>query len=99
MTSCSTDADRIAAAASVVRSRWHCNAKTAVILGTGLGGLADGLASPTIIAYGDIPGFPRYPALAHKGRLVCGDWSGIPVIALQGRSHLYEGYSVGELTF
>jgi len=98
MAPCTTTADRVAAAASFIRRHWACEAKTAVILGTGLGELAENLPAATTIAYGDISGFPRSTALAHKGRLVCGELTGTPVIMMQGRCHLYEGYSFDELT-
>ncbi len=95
---CSTTADRIAVAANSIRRQWSCEAKAAVILGTGLGDLAQNLASATTLEYRDIPGFPCSTALAHKGRLVCGELNGAPVIMMQGRCHLYEGYSIDELT-
>jgi len=98
MTSCFSTADRVAAAVRHVRERWSCVANTAVILGTGLGELADEMNGGTTLAYADIPGFPRSTALAHKGRLVCGELRGAPVIMMQGRCHLYEGYCVDELT-
>ena len=98
MALCTTTADRVAAAASFIRRHWACEAKTAVILGTGLGELAENLPAATTIAYGDISGFPRSTALAHKGRLVCGELTGTPVIMMQGRCHLYEGYSFDDLT-
>jgi purine-nucleoside phosphorylase len=94
----STSADRVAAAAESIRRRWPSAAKTAVILGTGLGELADEVQAATAIPYCEIPGFPRSTALAHKGRLVCGELQGRPVIVLQGRCHLYEGYQLDELT-
>src|SRR6185436_8397621 len=94
----STTTDRIAAAAGAIRSRWSCDAKTAVILGTGLGELAEQLASATVIDYRDIPGFPCSTALAHKGRLVCGQLGEAQVIMMQGRCHCYEGYAMDELT-
>jgi purine-nucleoside phosphorylase len=93
-----TTADRVAFAVETIRGRWSCSATTAVILGTGLGELADELAAATAIDYRDIPGFPRSTALAHKGRLVCGELDGAPVILLQGRCHLYEGYRISDLT-
>jgi purine-nucleoside phosphorylase len=94
---CLTNADRVAAAASFIRRSWSCEAKAAVILGTGLGELAENLAAATTLAYGNIPGFPCSTALAHKGRLVCGELNGAPIIMMQGRCHLYEGYSIDEL--
>jgi len=98
MASCSTTADRVAAAASLIRRHWSCEAKTAVILGTGLGELAENLTDTATIPYKDIPGFPCSTALAHKGHLVCGEFSGVPAIMMQGRCHLYEGYSFDDLT-
>src|SRR2546421_11970991 len=98
MGSCSTIADRVAAAVDKIRRHWSCDAKAGVILGTGLGELADDLTAAATINYGDIPGFPCSTALAHKGRLVCGELDGAPVIMMQGRCHLYEGYSFDELT-
>src|SRR3569623_375389 len=98
MGSCSTPADRVAAAVAAIRARWTCDAKVAVILGTGLGELADEMTASTTINYRDIPGFPRSTALAHKGRLVCGDLCGEPVVMMQGRCHLYEGYQLDDLT-
>jgi purine-nucleoside phosphorylase len=68
-------------------------------LGTGLGELADEVASSATLSYRDIPGYARSSALAHKGHLVCGELNGAPVIMLQGRCHGYEGYSLAELTF
>src|SRR4051812_5686208 len=98
MAPCSTIADRTAAAVSFIRRHWSCEAKAAVILGTGLGELAEDLAVATAISYRDIPGFPCSTALAHKGRLVCGELGGKPVVMMQGRCHLYEGYSADDLT-
>ena len=91
--------DQIAAAVSAINSRWTCSAKTAMILGTGLGDLADEMVADTIIPYGEIPGFPCSTALAHKGRLVCGRLNGSPVMMLQGRCHLYEGHPLPVVTF
>jgi purine-nucleoside phosphorylase len=93
-----TISDRVAAAAGAIRRRWSCSAQTAVILGTGLGELADEVAAAIAIPYSEIPGFARSTALAHKGRLVCGEVGATPVIMLQGRCHFYEGYDLNELT-
>lgn len=92
-------ADRIAAAVSAIRERWSCPATTAVILGTGLGDLADEVTDSAMIGYREIPGFGRSTALAHKGRLVCGQLNGKPIVMLQGRCHGYEGYTLDDLTF
>lgn len=96
---CTTTADRIATAAKMIREHWPCEAKTAVILGTGLGELADEIDPQAVISYDDIPGFTRSTALAHKGRLVGGELHDQPVIFLQGRCHLYEGYSPADVCF
>ncbi len=82
---------------AAIRERWTGEASLAVILGTGLGELADEVAADAVIPYRDLPGFPRSTALAHKGRLVCGMLGGRQVIMLQGRCHLYEGYAAGQL--
>ena len=66
----------------------------AIILGTGAGVLAEQIDIETTIDYGQIPNFPKSTALGHKGQLVCGRLADQPVIAMQGRFHLYEGYDV-----
>ena len=70
-----------------------------MILGTGLGALADELKAETTIPYADIPGFPLSTVESHAGRLMCGTLSGKTVVAMQGRFHRYEGYSLGQVTF
>src|SRR5262245_4533182 len=85
-------------AVAVIRQRWDGPAKTAVILGTGLGDLADEISVEATIPYRELPGFPRSTALAHKGRLVCGRMGGTPVLMMQGRCHLYEGYGLADIT-
>jgi purine-nucleoside phosphorylase len=87
------------AAVAAIRSRWKGNAAIGVILGTGLGELADEVAAGAIIPCRDIPAFPQSTALAHKGRLVCGTLAGQSVVMLQGRCHLYEGYPLQAVTF
>ena len=84
---------------AIIRSRWSGRADTAVILGTGLGELAEEVQAEAIIPYRDLPGFPHSTALAHKGRLVCGTLGGSPVVMMQGRCHLYEGYPLASLAF
>ena len=98
MLSANATNDRLAEeAAAVVRDRWDCAAETGLILGTGLGELAEEIEAEASIAYREIPHFPRSTALAHKGLLLCGRLAGMPVIAMQGRSHLYEGYRLDDL--
>ncbi len=81
-------------ALAVVRARWSGMPQVAIILGTGLGDLADEIDTEQIIPYREIPHFPHSTALAHKGNLICGTLDDVPVIVMQGRCHLYEGYPV-----
>ncbi|KFO08814.1 Purine nucleoside phosphorylase, partial [Balearica regulorum gibbericeps] len=73
--------------------------KTAIICGSGLGGLADALVNKTVFLYEDIPHFPRSTVAGHVGRLVFGELNGHPCVCMQGRFHHYEGYSVSTITF
>ena len=86
-------------AADYIASRLPIIPQTAIILGSGLGVLADQIESPIIIPYGDIPHFMRSTATGHKGNLICGKLGGITVIAMQGRFHYYEGYTMQQVTF
>jgi purine-nucleoside phosphorylase len=70
-----------------------------LILGSGLGGFADGLARATAIDYADVPHFPRSHVAGHKGRLVIGERAGARCIAMQGRVHMYEGHSAATVGF
>lgn len=89
----------IAAAVAVIRNRWDGAPQDAVVLGTGLGAVADLIDAEAVVPYSEIPGFPRSTALAHKGQLVCGRLAGRVVVALQGRCHLYEGHCFERLAF
>ena len=86
-------------AASVVRSRFPDTPVAGIILGTGLGGLASLIAVTETIDYADIPGFPLSTVETHSGRLLCGTLGGKAVIAMQGRFHRYEGYSLQQVTY
>jgi len=70
-----------------------------LVLGSGLGGLADRFGSAEAIPYSDLPGFPEPAVEGHAGVLVLGTLAGVPVVAMRGRAHLYEGYAVREATF
>lgn len=70
-----------------------------LVLGSGLGGFADELSDATRIPYNNIPFFPRSTAIGHAGQMVIGSAAGVPVAAMQGRVHLYEGYSAQEVAF
>jgi purine-nucleoside phosphorylase len=91
--------ERIDEAVAVIRARSNVRPRVAIILGTGLGGLAARIDSPVVIEYGDIPGFPLSTVESHAGRLLLGHLSGCPVVAMQGRFHRYEGYSLQQATF
>jgi purine-nucleoside phosphorylase len=67
--------------------------RVAVVLGSGLGGLAEAVSAPTRIPYGDIPGFPVPRVEGHAGELIAGELEGVPVILQSGRFHLYEGHA------
>ena len=69
-----------------------------IVLGSGLGKLADKIENPTVIAYKDIPNFSVSTAVGHKGNLIAGQLGGKPVLAMQGRFHYYEGYPMEQVT-
>ena len=91
------------AAAKLILSRTPLRPKIGLVLGSGLGAFADSLTDATRVPYAEIPAFPQSTAIGHAGRLVIGNVVGnagpIPVAAMQGRVHLYEGYSAQEVTF
>ncbi len=87
------------AAAQVVRDRFGRVPDVAIILGTGLGALGRAIDAQTVIDYEDIPGFPLSTVESHAGRLLCGTLGGKTVVAMQGRFHLYEGYTAQQVAF
>jgi purine-nucleoside phosphorylase len=91
--------ERAEHAARTVRARLTTEPRIAIVLGSGLGGFADDFADAVRIPYEEIPGFPRSTAEGHVGRLVAGTVDSVPVLAMQGRVHYYEGYSLEEVTF
>jgi purine-nucleoside phosphorylase len=91
--------DRVQAAAAVVRKAAGLQPAVAIILGTGLGALADEIAVEASIPYDQIPGFPLSTVESHAGRLLLGHLGSRPVVAMQGRFHRYEGYGLAEVTF
>jgi purine-nucleoside phosphorylase len=90
--------DQIQEASRAVRAKWPGRPRAGIILGTGLGGLTEDIAAEAAIPYEAIPHFPRSTAPSHAGRLVCGRLAGQPVVAMEGRFHFYEGYSLKEIT-
>ena len=91
--------NRIETAAEVVRKRSPLSPDVAIILGTGLGGLADQIDVEVSIPYEQIPGFPLSTVETHAGRLLLGRLGKRSVVAMQGRFHRYEGYGLAEVTF
>jgi purine-nucleoside phosphorylase len=91
--------DRIQAAADVVRQNSRIVPDVGLILGTGLGGLAREIEVESSISYDRIPGFPLSTVETHAGRLLLGRLGGRAVVAMQGRFHRYEGYSLADVTF
>ncbi|HEV8697925.1 MAG TPA: purine-nucleoside phosphorylase [Candidatus Limnocylindrales bacterium] len=87
--------ERIAALAAAVRARTDVVPELGIVLGSGLGGLADDLEDPIAIPFGDLPGWPTATAPGHVGRLLFGRLGGRSVVMLQGRFHLYEGNDPG----
>jgi purine-nucleoside phosphorylase len=85
-------------AADFLRARLTVMPRIGLILGTGLGSLADDVEDPTILPYSEIPAWPLSTVQGHKGRLVTGKLAGQPVMVLQGRVHYYEGYSMAQVT-
>ncbi len=90
--------DKIQEAVGVIQQQFSTTPHAGIILGTGLGPLAEKIDVEASIDYGDIPHFPKSTALSHKGRLVCGKLAGLSVIAMEGRTHMYEGYPLKEAT-
>jgi purine-nucleoside phosphorylase len=91
--------DQIQEAAAAVRAKWAVTPRAGIILGTGLGKLADEISDRVVFPYEAIPHFPRSTAPTHKGQLVCGTLGGKPVVAMEGRFHFYEGWTLQQVTF
>jgi purine-nucleoside phosphorylase len=91
--------DTIERAAAAIRARFDMRPDVAIILGTGLGKLAVEVDAHAVIDYADIPGFPLSTVESHSGRLLCGTLGGKTVLAMQGRFHRYEGYTLQQVTF
>ena len=90
---------RAESAAKFILKKTRLRPKIALVLGSGLGALADEFAEATRIPYAKIPHFPRSTAIGHAGQLVIGTVEGVEVVGMQGRAHLYEGYSAKEVAF
>lgn len=90
--------EKIQAAADKIRSVWKRAPHAGIILGTGLGNLVQQIQVEASLDYEEIPNFLRSTATSHRGRLVCGTLGGLPVMAMEGRFHMYEGYPLDQIT-
>ena len=91
--------DQIAEATAAVQARWNGRPTVGIILGTGLGALAEDIRDGVTIPYQELPHFPHSTVQSHAGELVCGKLAGKSVVAMSGRFHAYEGYSLQRITF
>ena len=91
--------EKIQETASWLKARMTTNPTTAIVLGTGLGQLASEISDAYEFPYQDIPNFPVSTVEGHSGKLIFGKLGGVDVMAMQGRFHFYEGYSMKEVTF
>lgn len=91
--------EKIQGATAFLKEKYNNTPKIGLILGSGLGVLADEIENPVKIPYGDIPDFPVSTVEGHAGQLVFGLLNGVEVVAMQGRFHYYEGYSFDKVTF
>lgn len=86
-------------AANFIRARTKIQPRVAVVLGSGLGSLADEVEGADVIPYAEIPDWPTSTVIGHQGRLLLGHLAGCPGMVMQGRAHYYEGYSMSQVTF
>lgn len=91
--------EKIIETANYLKSRMHTQPETAIILGTGLGSLANEITDKYEVMYQDIPNFPISTVEGHSGKLIFGKLGNKDIMAMQGRFHFYEGYSMKEVTF
>lgn len=90
--------DKIQEACDAIRKRWDRKPHAGIILGTGLGPLVEKINVQETFDYSEIPHFLKSTATSHRGRLVCGELCGVPVVAMEGRFHMYEGYPLKQIT-
>ena len=91
--------EKVVESAEYIKSSVKRNPKIGVILGSGLGGLVNSMENKEYIDYKDIPNFPQVTVSGHDGRLVFGNINGVEVVAMQGRFHYYEGYTMKEVAY
>jgi purine-nucleoside phosphorylase len=99
MTTANSSRDKLQAAVHTVRKHFAGTPDVALILGSGLGEVADAVESPVVIDTGDIPGYPLSTVEGHQGRLVFGQMGSRTVMFIQGRVHLYEGHDISTVGF
>ncbi|RLT24839.1 MAG: purine-nucleoside phosphorylase [Chloroflexi bacterium] len=90
--------EQIQQAVAAIQARTALRPRVGIILGSGLGALADELVDATVIRYTDIPGFPQSTVHGHRGELAIGLMGGTPVVVMRGRFHFYEGYDMHQVT-
>jgi len=90
--------DKMNDAVAAIRERWDRVPHAGIILGTGLGSLVEEIQEEAAFDYEEIPHFPQTTAVSHQGRLICGTLHGLPVMAMEGRFHMYEGYALKQIT-
>jgi purine-nucleoside phosphorylase len=91
--------ERIKTTAKYIQEKTGCKPEIGIILGSGLGGLVDSIEISHIMDYSDVPNFPVSTVPGHNGKLIFGKLEGKEVVAMQGRFHYYEGYSMQQVTF
>ena len=90
---------KVIEAGNAIRDKVHIGTKIAIVLGSGLGNLVDSMTDTVSIKYQDIPNFPISSVQGHKGELVSGKLTEVPILAFSGRVHYYEGYTLQEVVF
>ncbi|MCL2347863.1 MAG: purine-nucleoside phosphorylase [Planctomycetaceae bacterium] len=91
--------DQVQDAVAFIRQRWSKKPHAGLILGTGLGNLAKQIETDLVLPYHEVPHFPVSTTMTHAGQLVFGTLEGLPVVAMEGRLHAYEGYDCKQITF
>ncbi|HEY1985332.1 MAG TPA: purine-nucleoside phosphorylase [Terracidiphilus sp.] len=91
--------DQVSEAAAFLRAKITASPRLGIVLGSGLGAVADAVENSVFVPYADIPHFPQSTVVGHSGRIVAGLLGGVPVIVMQGRVHFYEGYTPAQVTF
>ena len=91
--------DQVQEAVAVIQKQWNVKPHAGLVLGTGLGNLAKRIETEKVIPYEEIPYFPKSTTMTHAGQMVFGRLEGLPIVAMEGRLHAYEGYSCQQITF